>query len=1769
MFRKKTGKTTVAISEKRPPETDLATLIDKLQKNADKVEKNIIETEQNLNRDIRKINESKQPLYQEDTNKRILNSLELLNSLDEDAAQASRLKHPQAEMIEKDMRQLRVRVMKLREEHDRIYHITRSEQVPTVNWGKIVDEKLANVNNKGYGQDLLTVENEVEEHNIFHSEVEALDGPDGQQAKYSKLLASSSARQKNLLSLRDYMQRCTNELYWMEQQAEERTAYDWSDNNLDYPARKRQYENFISKCLEAKEKSITQLNEDGEELIEQNHPGKNVIGAHMDAVHADWKEYLNLLICEENHLKNMDDYHKFHKDARDTSDLLKRLETEINQKYNPEFKDMYQMEGLIADLNDQAKAMDHYDERLKALQQRSLQVLPLKYRRETPQKLLPIEALCEYETNEVRSLSSRSLYACGLDVPAVCFVIPPTDPEAVAVADNLINQHKGIKQKVASSKSALQARLAELKKESTGGQALQKRQCRQLMAGLDKVVSDLDKQEKAIYSRVRPPLEQTRPVQDSADRLQDIKDIAAAVRKIEPEKSAKVQEAESFLRSSPKCASAPQLYSKVDEANKKYNKVDLLLKCSDDKLQNSYRLENSLQNGKALLSSYENKLAREEVAPSDLTSLEKTQRELDIASELRSKRSTIIENEQNLRDAKASCSNMANKVQEHCPDIERQEADVQKLTKRFDNLNRQVEARSQCLQRAKTAYANYNNDYDNLNSWLSRLPNYEPRETDDIRQIDDKLRNQRVRNLLSDITRKESDLNNVSRNAQLYQQAVKDYENEAERFKSILDLEDGLVPQTYKRSRLESPAWKVKREESAIESRFTEANAVNKQRLQNLEFAQSLLNQQPEVTVIQQNVQTVRSSAPGEEPWRVRKQLQEEIQRRDQLEREIQSVQSDIYLLEGQKPQDTIVKKELIKQVHDPQLDEEYHRVQQKLLEESRTTRVLESELDTLRVKLRGIETEMKEGAQQYTVKEVLRIERDRGQEEELRRLREELEEVKRLKMVRENEIIQIQKQVTVLAEEKSREQEIIREEEVIKVQNDPQLESEYRLLLDRKQKEINSRKELEDELRFLQEKLRRLEKEKAMAEEKISIKEVLKLEKDIALEREVENLRRQYEDEKLKRSSLLREKTDIHRKITSLEEEKSRVIIQEKVREIVRPDPKAEAEVANLRLDLVEQQRRCRDSELQLKTLQDELIVLRNRGPQIEYKEIIKEVIKYKTDPETERELEKLRNEIVDKTHQTEKFEMEILQLKDEIQRWKDTQPQIHTKEVVNEILQYREDPKTKEEIESLKRKLAEEQRKRLDLENERASNEERIRIKKIDLSQVREKIVQQEVVKMEQDPLLRSECDTFTQNINNEQKQREILKEELIRLQHQRAELDIQLEELERERRARREAELEIQRLRVRLNELEIRDKENREKVTVKQKVVLQQDPQQEKEHSILRLQVEEERHKRMLLEKEYNLLLQKQEILERTEVREKVVRTEKVQVERDPEAEMDIIRLKKSLEEEEKRRRELDQEIINLNSKLSEVEFTNTKSSKELNYIRDESNRLQQENQRLQNEIRKLQSEIEITTKETRHITETSPVESSRNLEIRLESLQRELSDLKRIRIEKDAEIEKLQKSLSAMRVKREQRESHLRRSIVVIDPDTGKEMRPEEAYKLGLIDWKMFVNLQSQECDWEEITVKGPNGESSVLHDRKSGKKFAIEDALRAGNITNRQLQQYQNKEISIQEFGLMLSGRQNSDHRCSFVISRLLYQMLIWPVSFPYCNLITFPLKKVK
>uniref|UniRef100_A0A8C9NGN8 Periplakin n=1 Tax=Serinus canaria TaxID=9135 RepID=A0A8C9NGN8_SERCA len=1687
---------------------ELTELIERLQKNADQVEKNIVETDSRMQNLAQ---------YKELTAQKLSESDKLLYVLDGDAAVARHMKHPQGDMITEDIRQLKERVANLRVKHEQIYNFPPQHIEPQVNWSTVIEEKQDALSSKGFGTDLPLVNSQVEEHNIFHNEVMAI-GPhivkEGSKVSSpAPLPAGSQQRQQDLNSLQDYMQRCTNKLYWLDQQAKDRTHYDWSDHNLDYPSRRRQYEVCALPHLAWAKGSW----------------------AHIEAVHADWKEYLNLLICEESHLKFMEDFHQFQKDTKDAQELLKKVDTDLDQKFSPEFKDRYQLESLLRELDDQEKALDKYEAVVKSLQERSQQVLPLRFRRQPPPQPVPVEALCEYEgeQGQISRGAHYTLHSNSGDLWEVADSAGDTisargllhDPAARPRGDSPGRHYVAVREKTNNCKNVLQQRYEGLKADSIGDAASVRG--RQLLAGLEKVNSDLDKQEKAITANLRPPLEQSRAVQDSTERSKDLKNITNEVRRIEPEKSRKIQECEAFIESVPNTGSATLVRNKVDNTNKKYERVVQLLSAAQEKVEVATNLERSLQQGRDLLSTYENKLVIDDTVPEDLRVVDRKKEELlAMGSELQSKKFLLSEAEQNLQRTKTCSNTLASKFQEHCPDIERQEAELYKLNQRFNNLSKQIDHRTQTLQKAKSAYSNYRTNYDKVNQFLCNIPNYEPQETDNIQQVEMKLKSQAA--LLSDIASKEQEVQKVSATAQQYQQAVKDYELEAEKLRSILDLENGRNGYTSKKPRLQSPAAKVKEEEAVLAAKYTEVNAVNKQRLQNLEFAQSLLRQQPEIQVTQDFAQTKKSVRPVEEVWKLKKELEDETQRRQQLEAEIEAIQNNIVHLQNQKPQETVVKKELVKKVPDPQLEESFHRLQQNLAEEQRKNQALQDELEALKIRLRVLEHEKREGGQEYIVKEVLRIEQDKAQAAEILKLKEELEELRRQEGTRESEVILLRQQIAVLSSQKNKEQEKVTEKEVLKLQNDPQLEMEFRMLQETKERESALRQKHEEELSFLQEKLKRLEKERAIAEGKITVKEVLKVEKDLAIEREVNELRRQYEDEKSKGRSNEREKAELLRKIQLLEEENSKVVVQEKVREIVRPDPKAENEVANLRLELVEQERRYRGGDEQLKSCQNELAALKNRGPLVEVKEVIKEVIKYKNDPETEKELQRLREEIIERTGAIERADLEIYQLKQEIQALKDTKPQVQMKEVVQEILQFREDPKTREEVESLRVQLADEQMKHIDLERERLLQEEKVRLKEEELSQVKEKVVQQEVVKYEQDPALKAEVNSFSQSIESELKQIDGLREELRKLQRRRSELERQLEELEKERQARREAELEVQRLRIRLNELEEQERETTERVTVKQKVILQQDPQQEKEHSLLKLELEEEKHRRQVLQTELEALRKKLLSLEKMEVKEKVVFSESVQVDKG-DTEYEIQKLKSNLEEESRRKRELDADINRLETRLSEVEFNNSKSSKELDLLREENHKLHLEKQNLLMETRRLQSEIELTATEAQDLRNMTHMDSGINLDSRFQALERELEDLKQLSREKDAEIEQLQNRLKTVAIKREQRENHLRRSIVVIDPDTGKEMSPEEAHVFGLIEWSLFVKLKSQECDWEEISIKGPNGESSVILDRKSGREFSIEDALKSGRLTAAQYDSYLNKEMSIQELAVLVSG----------------------------------------
>uniref|UniRef100_A0A3Q2XTL4 Plectin b n=1 Tax=Hippocampus comes TaxID=109280 RepID=A0A3Q2XTL4_HIPCM len=101
---------------------------------------------------------------------------------------------------------------------------------------------------------------------------------------------------------------------------------------------------------------------------------------------------------------------------------------------------------------------------------------------------------------------------------------------------------------------------------------------------------------------------------------------------------------------------------------------------------------------------------------------------------------------------------------------------------------------------------------------------------------------------------------------------------------------------------------------------------------------------------------------------------------------------------------------------------------------------------------------------------------------------------------------------------------------------------------------------------------------------------------------------------------------------------------------------------------------------------------------------------------------------------------------------------------------------------------------------------------------------------------------------------------------------------------------------------------------------------------------------------------------------------------------------------------------------------------------------------------------------------------------------------------------------------------------KRRVVIVDPETGKEMTVYEAYRNGLIDRQTYLELAEQECEWEEITITSSDGSvKSIIIDRKSGRQYDVDDALARGLIDQNALETYRSGNLPITEFADMLSG----------------------------------------
>ncbi|KAM4740053.1 desmoplakin-B [Anableps anableps] len=102
---------------------------------------------------------------------------------------------------------------------------------------------------------------------------------------------------------------------------------------------------------------------------------------------------------------------------------------------------------------------------------------------------------------------------------------------------------------------------------------------------------------------------------------------------------------------------------------------------------------------------------------------------------------------------------------------------------------------------------------------------------------------------------------------------------------------------------------------------------------------------------------------------------------------------------------------------------------------------------------------------------------------------------------------------------------------------------------------------------------------------------------------------------------------------------------------------------------------------------------------------------------------------------------------------------------------------------------------------------------------------------------------------------------------------------------------------------------------------------------------------------------------------------------------------------------------------------------------------------------------------------------------------------------------------------------------KRRVIIVDPETDKEMTVREAYNKGYIDYNTYLELSEQECEWEEITITAPDGSTRfVIIDRSTGRQYDINDLIEKRVIDQSVVEQYRSHAISITQFADIISNQ---------------------------------------
>lgn len=1663
---------------------ELALLISRMQANADQVERDILETQKKLQQDRQNGAQNQALQHQQETGRNLKEAEVLLKDLFLDVDKARRLKHPQAEEIEKDIKQLHERVTQECAEYRALYEkiVLPPDVGPRVDWTRVLEQKQKLICEGHYGPGMAELEQQVAEHNILQREIEAygqqlrtLVGPDANAIRnqYRDLLKAASWRRQSLGSLYTHLQGCTKQLGALADQQGRILQQDWSDLMPDPAGVRREYEHFKQHELLAQEQSINQLEDDAERMVELGHPAIGPIQVHQEALKMEWQNFLNLCICQESQLQHVEDYRRFQEEADSASQTLAKLSSNLDTKYSFGAGDSsVSPTELLLQLEAEEKQLAIAERTIGELQRRSQEVAPLPQRRNPPKQPLPVDSICDWDSGEVQLLrGERYTLKDNADpytwvvqgpggetksAPAACLCIPAPDPEAVAKASRLASELQTLKQKLSTEKSRLKDASAEhlqQGQQAPAGSAPADPQAQKLLSQMTQLDGDLGQVERQVLSWARSPLNDSSPLKDLEGRIQSCEGTAQRLQNLGAEKEAAQQECEAFLSTKPTGSAALQLPVVLNNVKNKYSDVHSLCYLYGEKAKAALGLEKQIQEADGIIQGFEATLAQEGPIPEASGALQERVSELQRQrKELLQQQACVLGLHRQLKAAEHVCGALQNNFQEFCQDLPRQQRQVRALTDRYHSVGDQLDLREKILQDASLTHQQLKNSRDNLSSWLEQLPHHRVQPSDGPSQIAYKLQAQK--RLIQEILGREQDQATVSRLTRDLQEALQDYELRVDTYRC--SLEPTLAVSAPKRLRVISLKESIQAQEKNLTKAYTEVAAAEQQQLHQLEFAKKMLEKKE----LNEDFQAIHSARQGSgspahaktESEVLKTQLEEERKRVAEVQCELEERRQQLLQLRTQQPVARLEEKEVVEFYRDPQLESNVLQASSRLEEEGKKRARLQAELEVVAQKVVHLEGKRKAMQPHLLTKEVTQIERDLGLDSQVTQLHNEMQGLRGENAILAARLEGLKDELLTLEQKEINVKEKVVVKEVVKVEKDLEMVKAAQTLRLQIEEDVARRKGAKEAIAKTQARIKDLEQAISSVEPKVIVKEVKKVEQDPGLLKEASRLRSLLEEEKNKNVMLARELQELQDKYRVVEKQKPKVQLQERVSEIFQVHPETEQEILRLRAQLQETGSKKSCVEREVEKLLPELEVLRAQKPVVEYKEVTQEVVRHEKNPEVLREIDRLKAQLNELVNTHGRCQEQLIRLQGERDEWKRERSKVETKMVSKEVVR----------------------RRQLELE------------------------VRQLSASVEEEEAMLS---------------------------------------FQEDRSKKLAAERELRQLTLKIQELEKRPPALQEKIIMEEVVKLEKDPDLERSTEALRRELDQEKNRVIELHRECKGLQVEVDLLQKTKSQEKTIYKEVIRVEKDPVLESERARVWETLNRERAARQSREEDVRSLKERIDRAEALRRSWSREETELQKARDQASQDCGRLQRELRELEQQ---KLQKAQQLQEEGRLLSQKTESERQKAAQRSqaLSQLEAAILHEKDKIYEKERTLRDLhtRVSREElnqetqtRETNLSTKICILEPETGNDMSPYEAYKRGIIDRGQYLQLQELECDWEEVTTSSPCGEESVLLDRKSGKQYSIEAALRCRRISKEEYHRYKDGRLPISEFALLVAG----------------------------------------